>query len=392
MTFAATVVTLSVLLVLYTYAGYPLLVRLLGWARDRDPLPLDPEPESWPRVSFSVPVYNEEKEIRGLLDSILAIDYPAGKLEVVVVSDASTDGTDAIVREYADRRVRLVRLPRRTGKTAAEAAAAREISGDLVINTDASIRIAPDALRPLVARFMDPEVGLVSGRDVSISRAEGGGGSGEASYVGYEMALRDAETRLYGIVGASGCFYGIRRHLHTLPLPASLSRDFAAALHTEEHGYRAVSAPDALCYVPRTGSIRQEYRRKVRTIERGMRTLWHKRHLLNPVARPVFAWMLFSHKICRWLIPWATLAALLALAVLALREPLARIVLAGAVLTIAAGALGWLVARSRPVPRPLALLAFGLMGNVAAARALIGALQGERHALWEPTRRQGTAG
>src|SRR5690606_27846349 len=128
-----------------------------------------------------------------------------------------------------------------------------------------------------------------------------------SGYVGYEMWIRDLETRVAGIIGSSGCYYAIRPELHRLPLPEALSRDFSSALHAREHGYRAVSVPQATCAVPRGTSLKKEYRRKVRTITRGMQTLWYKRHLLDPVRYGSFAWMLWSHKICRWMLPWAAL-------------------------------------------------------------------------------------
>ena len=375
----------AVLLVLYAYLGYPLIVRLLGATR---PSPDPAEPETWPRISFSLPAFNEEAEIARTLDSLLAIDYPPDRRQILVVSDASTDRTDEIVRSYADRGVLLLRQPERRGKTAAEALAARTVDGEIVINTDASIRIAPDAVRPLVARFQDPTVGVASGRDVSVSRLEAEQNVGEAGYVGYEMAVRDAETRLYGIVGASGSFYGIRTHLHRLPLPEQLSRDFAAALHAEEHGYRAVSVPEAVAYVPRAGSLKAEYRRKVRTMGRGMRTLWYKRHLLNPFRHPTFAWMLWSHKIARWALPWAALGGLAALLLLAPRHPWAAVLAGLALLTLGIGGVGWWRSRAgRDLPRLVAIPAYALMGNVAAAHAMLGFLFGTQHAVWEPTRR-----
>jgi glycosyltransferase involved in cell wall biosynthesis len=305
-----------------------------------------------------------------------------------VVSDASTDGTDDIVRSFADRGVELVRQPERRGKTAAEELAARHVQGEIVVNSDASIRIHPGAVKALVARFRDPSVGVASGVDISVSRLDDEQNVGEAGYVGYEMKVRDAETRLRGIVGASGSLYAIRTSLHRLPLRQDLSRDFAAALHAEENGYRVVSVPDAICYVPRTGSLHREYRRKVRTIERGMHTLWHKRHLLNPIHYPVFAWMLWSHKVARWALPWAALAALGALGALATRYLWAALATALAVLGLAVGTVGWLLAdRGLQLPRPVAILAYALMGNVAAARAVVGLLFGQRQAVWEPTRR-----
>ncbi len=365
----------------YTYVGYPWLVRMLALLRPRPRGEAEPAigGGEWPLISFSVPAYNEEAEIAGVIESLLAIDYPADRRQIIIVSDASTDRTDEIVRSYADRGVELVRQPQRMGKTAAEELAAAQVRGDIVVNTDASIRIAPNAIRPLVARFRDPRVGVASGRDVSISHAAQEQSAGEAGYVGYEMVVRDAETRLYGIVGASGSLYAIRTELHRWPLRADLSRDFAAALHAEEQGFRAVSVPEAVCYVPRTDSLQREYRRKVRTIERGMHTLWYKRHLLNPLRHPEFAWMLWSHKLARWGLPWAGVAAFVALVYLAFVHAWAAVLAALGAGALFLGALGWaLAAKGRSIPRPLSVLAYGLMGNVAAMRALFRLVSGQR--------------
>jgi cellulose synthase/poly-beta-1,6-N-acetylglucosamine synthase-like glycosyltransferase len=383
---AFAVLATSLTLFGYTYFGYPGLLWLLSRARPR--ALIGPESQSeWPHISISIPAYNEEAQIEGLIASLLALDYPRDRMQILVVSDGSTDRTDEIVLRHAVDGIELLRVEDRGGKTRAENAAAPHLTGEVVVNTDASIRIAPDALRPLIAAFSDPGVGCASGRDVSVSSGADAANAGEGGYVGYEMAVRDLETRVHGIVGASGCFYAIRADLHRLPLPESLSRDFAAALHTREHGFRPVSVSDAVCYVPRTASLRKEYRRKVRTITRGMQTLWFKRRLLNPFRFGWFAWMLVSHKICRWALPWAAVGSAVALVSLAPRYPLAGW-LAGAGLVIAVlGAIGWKRAEDQAVPRVFALPAYLIAGNLAAAHALVRAVGGARDALWEPTRR-----
>jgi len=373
-------------LLLYTYAGYPALLALLGRLRARK-APADEPAGGWPRVSISVPAYNEEDQIRDLIRSLLALDYPRDRLQMLIISDASSDATDDIVREYAAEGVELLRMPERGGKTKAENAAAGHLDGDIILNTDASIRIRPDALKPLIAAFRDPEVGCASGRDVSVGADDTGGNVGEGGYVGYEMWIRDLETQLGGIIGASGCFYAIRPHLHRLPLPGSLSRDFAAALHTHEHGYRAISVPEAVCYVPRAPGLKKEYRRKVRTITRGMETLWHKRALLDPFRHGLFAWKLVSHKLCRWALPWAAIAALLALGVLAMSHPVALVAFALGVAVLGLAAAGWSLADRPHVPRVFSIPAYVVMGNLSAAHAFLRALHGGRDALWEPTRR-----
>jgi cellulose synthase/poly-beta-1,6-N-acetylglucosamine synthase-like glycosyltransferase len=392
---------------LYAYVGYPLALKLLAivrqatqradegggvpafrakenWVADR----YQRRPEDWPSITICVPAHNEEAVIGQTLENLLCADYPRDRVQILVMSDASSDRTDQIVDGFADRGVELLRIPRRVGKTQAENLAQAHLRGEIIVNTDASVRVAPDSLKPLLAAFASPEVGVASGQDESVGEADTAN-LGESGYVGYEMSVRQLETRVGGIVGASGCYYAIRRGLHATQLPPSLSRDFAAPLVAREAGYRSVSVPDAICAVPRLGTLGSEYRRKVRTIARGLRTLHFKRSVLNPLRYGLFAWMLFSHKLCRWLVPWAGVVALVAVAVLAVEEPWARWVLGGAV-TVGALALLGLRATTAGPARALELLAFFLAGNIAVLHAWFRALSGEADPSWEPTRRPGS--
>lgn len=375
----------------YTYIGYPLILRLIPAPRHTRGLDRYEHDDEWPHVAICVPAHNEEHQIADTIESLLALEYPAERRQIIVVSDASTDTTDEIVRGYADRGVLLIRHQQRQGKTEAENLAAPLIQGDVVVNTDASIRILPGSLKPLVAPFKDPRVGLTSGRDLSVeSDATLEANRGEARYVGYEMWVRDLETAAGGIVGASGCLYATRPELQRLTIPGHLSRDFAAALNTLEHGLVPLSVPDAICRVPRTASLSGEYRRKVRTITRGMETLWHKRALLDPRVHGRFAWMLWSHKVCRWVLPWLAIVGLAGLTLLAPSYVWALTALIFVASMIAIGVLAWATADRAQLPRFLYLPAFVVMGNVAAMKALLRALRGSGHAIWEPTRRRGT--
>lgn len=368
----------------YAYVGYPLLLRLVphGFRRAT---PADVV--EWPSISISLPVYNEAAQIRDVLDTLLRLDYPKDRLQILVISDASTDDTDEIVGEYADRGVELLRQPVRRGKTAGESFGAPYLRGEIVINTDASIRIAPDSLRRIISPFADPSVGLVSGRDVSVAR-DATSNAAESGYVGYEMRVRALETAAGGIIGASGCFYAIRAELHRDPLPEALSRDFASALITREHGLRAISADDAICYVPRTHSPPREYRRKVRTIMRGMETLAFKRHMLHP-REGRFAWKLFSHKICRWAVPWFGLGAVAGAALLATTSGIAAVLATLAALGAAtAAALTWHLGESGRVPAIVSTAGSALLANIAVIHATIDALRGNESPIWEPTRRE----
>lgn len=380
-------IAVATLVGVYTYVLYPALLKVLGQRSPGRPA----DPDVWPRISITVPAYNEVGQIRETIESVLAIDYPEDRRQILFVSDASTDGTDDIIASYADRGVELLRREERAGKTAAENAAWSHLTGEIIINTDASIRVQPDAVKALVRRFSDPDVGVATGRDVSRGREAGDGNVGESGYVGYEMWVRDLETDAGGIVGASGSLYAIRAELHRYILPEGLSRDFAAALVARENGYRAVSVPEATCLVPRTDSLQKEFRRKVRTMIRGMSTLRYKRHLLNPAEYGRFAWMLFSHKICRWLVPWAALAGLLGLLLLDFPLVLDVALWTGVVLSALLTALAWYWPSQRAMPRAISLPAFAVAANAAAVIASVRALRGRMDAVWEPTRRPSVA-
>jgi cellulose synthase/poly-beta-1,6-N-acetylglucosamine synthase-like glycosyltransferase len=389
MTLGLALVLLPFALGAYAYLGYPLLLRLLPRrVRVRGPA----EVSEWPTVTLLVPAFNAAATIAGTLDDILAFDYPRDRLQILVVSDASDDGTDDVVRSYAARGVDLLRMPTRGGKTRGENAAVAHCRGEIVVTMDAAIRAPAHALRTLVAAFADPSVGVASGRDVSAAAAAAREGTGaEAGYVGFEMALRARETAFGSIVGASGCFFGSRRILLESDYPHHLSKDFAAPLRAWRRGFRSVSVDEALCIVPRTPSLANEYRRKVRTMSRGLATLWHERDLLNPLRHGRFAWMLWSHKVVRWLVFLALPPAALGLILLAARTPAARPVLAAAVIGVAVGLLGLRWPFGGRPPRPVAVLGFALAANAAGIAAWWSAVRGDAAAVWEPTRRKGLA-
>jgi glycosyltransferase involved in cell wall biosynthesis len=319
---ALALVLLPVAIAVYAYVAYPLIL----WAMARGAKGEVANARSaLPTVSVVVPAYNEERQIAGAIDALLAQDFPKSSLQILILSDASTDGTDEIVARYKPDGVQLLRMPERGGKTKAENAARPHLTGEIIVNTDASIRLHPAAVRELIAHMADPHIGVASGRDISVSAKEANANLTEAGYVNYEMWVRRLETLTGGIVGASGSCYAIRSELHSIPVREDLSRDFGAALTARLHGLRSVSVDSAICFVPSTSSLRREYKRKVRTISRGMDTLNSRRELLDVSRYDLFAWKLFSHKICRWLLPVAVIPGLVGLVLLAQTETWARL-------------------------------------------------------------------
>ncbi|MEO8227983.1 MAG: glycosyltransferase family 2 protein [Gemmatimonadota bacterium] len=379
-------VAAPILLLVYAFAIYPLLLRVVAAARPARPIPERTGP--LPAISITIPAYNEERSIGQTIERMLAVDYPPELRQILIVSDASTDRTDDIVRSYADRGVELLRMPQRTGKTAAENAAVPLLRGEIVVNMDATITLKPDSIQRLVRAFEDATIGVASGRDVSIGSADATGNQAESGYVGYEMWLRDLETRIGGIVGASGCFYAIRRELVQSLFPGALSRDFASPLIAHENGYRSVSVPDALCMVPRSTSLEAEYKRKIRTMARGLDTLENKAHLLNPFRHGAFAWMLISHKLCRWLVFLMLPGLPLGLAMLAPHNALAAYALAAVVAGTLVALVGWKWPFAARPPRLLATAGFALASCVAGLIAWTKLFRSEQNPIWEPTRRE----
>lgn len=381
---AAAIAVAPLVIALYAYVAYPLILIIIAKLRPQRITTFIGAP--WPSVTITVPVYNAVSTITSTLESVLQLDYPRELLQLLVISDASTDGTDDIVRGFASRGVELLRHSVRVGKTAGENTAIAAARGTIIVNIDATVSIPATSLKPLVRVFDDTTIGIASGRDVSVGDADNKATGAESGYVGYEMWIRDLETAVGSIVGASGCFYAIRRSVHAKPLPPDLSWDFASALVARQQGYRSVSVPDAVCIVPRTPRLGTELKRKVRTMARGISTLFYHRELMNPARYGGFALMLVSHKLLRWLPYLLAPLAILALGVLAADSIVARALLATILAGVVVGTAG-LGRRSKPAAVPVALAAFVLASLLAGFLAWCDALRHAQLATWEPTPR-----
>jgi glycosyltransferase involved in cell wall biosynthesis len=381
---AVTLATAPVVIAAYAYLFYPCVLWVVGRLRPRA-VALKPGAE-WRAVTITVPVYNAASSIRKTLMHLLEVDYPRDRLQLLVLSDASNDGTDDIVREFAGAGVELLRAPSRQGKTAAENAAVAVVRGEIIVNVDATITIPAESLKHLVRVFDDPTVGVASGRDLSMGAGDRSATKAESGYTSYEMRLRDLETGAGSIVGASGCFYGIRRCIRGRPLPSGLSWDFASTLVARQQGYRSVSVADAVCFVPRVVDVQIELRRKSRTMARGLSTLFHFAELMNPLRYGGFALMLLSHKLLRWLPFLLAPAAILALVFLATRSNVAAVVLAIVGLGLLSGVAA-IVHRGAVVFKPVALAGFTVAATAAGFLAWIDAIKGTRITTWDPTPR-----
>jgi glycosyltransferase involved in cell wall biosynthesis len=368
----------SVGFVAYAYFGYPLLLAVLGRLRPR---PVNRR-DYTPRVSFIVTVHDEEKRIRAKIENTLGQAYPRELLEIIVASDASGDATDDIVGSFASGGVQLVRMPRWVGKENAQKAAIAASTGEVLIFSDAGTLLEPDGVATIVRNFADPSVGCVSSTDRVVD--DEGRVRGEGLYVRYEMLLRSLETRLGTLVGLSGSCFAARRSV-CRDWAIDVQSDFGTLLNAVRRGFRGVSDPRSVGYYRSIASESKEYDRKVRTVLRGIVTVTRNLDLFNPLRYPLFAWQLASHKMCRWLVPFALIVALGSNAFL-LDRPAYRalFLLQGVFYGVAAlgNALG--VARRW---WPIGIPAFLVMTNLSIASAWYCFARGQRMTRWKASER-----
>jgi glycosyltransferase involved in cell wall biosynthesis len=369
----------SVAFVLYAYAGYPLMLMALSVFRNR----AVQKGDITPSVSLVITAYNEERRIRSKLQNSLELDYPRERFEIVVASDCSTDGTDEIVRASAGAGVRLVRASERKGKEAAQKMAVSQTSGEILVFSDTATTLSKDAITNIVKPFHDPSVGCVSSVDRFMDEA--GKVSGEGAYVRYEMLLRRLETSVNTLVGLSGSFFAARRDVCS-PWAEDLQSDFNTLLNSVRRGLRGVSDPDSVGYYKNLADETKEYQRKVRTVLRGIAVLMRSLTMLNPMKYGLFAWQLFSHKLCRWLVPFAMIVMLLSNTVLAVDSDAYRLLLAA---QLAFYGLAALYRRFPWIPDKdlFRLPSFFVIVNLSILDAWYRYIRGDRIFRWEPSKR-----
>ena len=296
------VFVLSVGLLLYFLIGYPVLLAVFPW-RHRPPIAKDPARVR--PVTVLLPVYNGARFLRQKLESILALDYPQELLEILVISDGSTDATDTIAGEFAASGVRLLRVPR-GGKAAALNAGIGQARGEILFFTDVRQTLAPDSLRHLVACLADPSVGSVTG-ELHIVTGDRQEEADMGLYWRYEVWARKQMTQIDSIFGATGCIYAMPRELVEPIPPDTLGDDAAFPLGAFFRGYRMILDPEAKAY-DQASPLGSEFERRMRTLAGLWQTLVRRPELLGFRDR---MWLHFvSHKVGRLLLPWLALAAL----------------------------------------------------------------------------------
>lgn len=367
---------------LYTLFVYPLLMFAVSKVYRkrfvREPIT--------PSVSLIIAAYNEEKSIAGKLDNSLAIDYPRDKLEIIVASDASTDRTDEIVRGYADRGVRLVRLEGGVGKSPMLNEAARNATGEILAFSDATGLWSRQSIRAMASHYADPRVGCVSGwvtyeYDSSVT-AQGFG-----VYQRFVMALRRAEASFGSGFNAPGSIHSIRKSVF-MPLPADTFGDMVDPYHTALQGYRTTHEDEAYSVEESRTSIKDEWKARQRICLRAWTFMNYALRRFPVLKSPMYCFQLTSHKFLRWLVGPFQIPIFVLNAVLLPVHGVYQALFACQVAYYGLTLLGVVLPRMGIRVPGLAGLVFYNSVNLAYLMTFLRYLRGERVARWKPSREQ----
>jgi cellulose synthase/poly-beta-1,6-N-acetylglucosamine synthase-like glycosyltransferase len=376
----------------YAYLGYPILLfimaALVQMARDVYYLLYRTERrtrgEALPSVTILMAAYNEADVIERTLQNLAELDYPREKLEILVGSDGSTDGTAALVQRWSDRGVRVLDFSERRGKMSVISDCAAEARGDILVLTDANTLMRPDAVRNLVRHFGDPSVGAVCGELRLV--APDGKPAEEGLYWRYEVTLKILENRLNAVLGANGAIYALRRPLFPQLSRDLITDDFVIPMTVRAAGHRVVYDPEAVATEDAPGSVSSEFRRRMRIGAGNWQALARCAALLLP-WKGFVSYAFWSHKVLRWATPFLLVAALVA-NLLLLGSTMGQVILALQAAFYVAAALGFLLPRLRVPAGPLRLPAYFVAINAALAAGLLRGLLRRQRAAWSRTSRQ----
>jgi glycosyltransferase involved in cell wall biosynthesis len=363
----------------WTYFGYYIFLRVYSIFASK-PVKRD---DITPSVSLIITAYNEESRIAEKIENSLSLDYPNDRLEIIIVSDGSNDGTTEIVSPHAERGIKLIDIPERIGKHNAQERGVKHAQSEIVVFTDAATHLEADALRKIVRSFSDPGIGCVSGMDRI--DASGHPSRGEGMYINYEMKLRAHESEVSSLIGVSGSFFAVRREICETWF-GHLSSDFYVPIVAYIKGYRSVLDRDAIGSYSVKIETEKEFERKVRTVVHGLNVMFHFWRIMNPFKYGLYSIQMISHKLLRWLTPFFLILCLILNFAMAGAGLLYQIILAFQILSCLAAATA-LAIRGLEHNWFFRIPSFFAMVNLSMLVAWVKFIGGERYIIWERTER-----
>ncbi len=363
----------SVAVLGYIYVGYPALLTLMRHFAGRSVRRAEIEP----CVSVIIAANDEAAVIEAKLRNMLALDYPADRLEIVVASDGSVDGTNEIVRRFAPR-VRLLESFPRRGKIATINKAIKAVTGEIVVFSDANTFLDPSAIHALVRNFADENVGVVSG-DVTLLGDRAALGGAEDLYYRYERWVQRAESDIGSMIGADGALYAIRRALFIAPPDDTILDDMAIPMAVVRAGRRVVFEGAARGFEEGSETATEEFSRKTRVIAGAMQFIM-RRDSAAPIAAPQVILSLISHKALRWMSPAFGACAVVSSVVLADGSPGYAAAATAQLTLLTLGLVGCAPTLRRM--SPIAIAHYFCLIQAAAAVGFLRGLTGRQSVLW----------
>ncbi|MEO0581326.1 MAG: glycosyltransferase family 2 protein [Bacteroidota bacterium] len=381
---------LSLGLVVFTYLGYGLVMRgLIQLQRMVKGKPRVTDPAEWPTVTFLVAAYNEEDFIVEKIHNTLDIDYPKEKVQIIFVTDGSSDQTPELVAQFPE--IQLYHQPERRGKIAAVNRVMPHATHEITIYSDANAMLNREVAKRIVRHYQDAQVAAVAGeKRVWVKEKDAASAAGESLYWRYESTLRKWDAEWYSVMGAAGELFSIRTsQFESIPTD-TLIEDFFLTMRMVEKGYTIAYEPEAYAMENASSDVKEELKRKIRISAGGLQAIWRLRRLFNPFKYPRVAFQFLGHRAIRWtLAPLSLLILFILHPILAIQQGGFMLALWGAHLTFYSMALiGWLMARQNVRMKALFVPYYFLMMNYAVFMGLNRLLKGTQTVLWERAKRK----
>ena len=370
---------ISIFLIAYVYIGYPFCAFFLAVLKQKT---IDKHNSYQPDITILIAAYNEEKNIEETIKNKLTQDYPVEKVQIIIISDESTDSTDDIVNKFESKRIKLLRQKPRAGKTSALNLGIKSASGEIIFFSDANSIWDKKVLKMLVRNFYDPKIGYVTGKMIYTNLDGTPIGDGCSTYMKYENKLREWETGISSIVGVDGGVDGVRKELYT-SLNNDQLPDFVQPLKVVEKGYRVIYEPEAILKEATLKEAEDEYRMRVRVSLRALWALKDMQQLLRCKSGCMFAWQLWSHKVLRYhcfLFLFAAFFSNLSL----LASPMYAFLFGMQIVGYIGAAISPILVKKGLQVNLLYLLNYFALVNLASAHAFFKFLRGEKQVIWSP--------
>jgi biofilm PGA synthesis N-glycosyltransferase PgaC len=383
---------ISLLIVFYTFAGYGILLYFIIKIKRAVKGPkkaIAEDLDALPTCTLVVAAYNEAYFIKEKIANSLLLNYPAGKLNLVFITDGSSDETPAIIADYPQ--IQLLHQPQRAGKIAAVHRAMEFVNTEAVVFTDANTFLNKDALIKICRHYADPTVGAVAGeKRVHFDENADASAAGEGFYWKYESALKKWDSELYSVVGAAGELFSVKRSLYLPVQSDTVLDDFMISMLIAEKGYRIVYEPEAYATETASENVSEELKRKIRIAAGGIQSILRLRSLFNPFPYPILSFQYISHRVLRWTVTPFLLILSFILNIALAFEPDAtgwQVLLIAQVLFYMLALLGYVMEKRQLRIKILFIPYYFCVMNYAVLAGIIRYFTTTQSAIWEKAQR-----